>query len=817
MKPSTAVGVEEVPVRHQDRRTRLFPGGTRAIDVPRHIESGQALEDDILHGIPGVTPKRTENRVEGRARRWRQEARTPQDAFPDAAGARLPFLARGESAGEVLQLVAPGVLAQIVAAAELRLVDRRGGPRLPGCGHTAQGDRETGQHHHESRGGDPVADPDETAFHPQYYGASIGNKATWACSTALFPVYTGGVECRSYVPLPYAILGLLLAVWIGLGVWICGAAPYASGTDESIRYVAFAAAKNRWASAEDAAAFKIEHYYYPPLYFLLFAPFYGDNPSFGDRYPPWSANVAMRWSGSTRLASSEDLRQVPPELWRLYRTAKATSLLFGVGIVICLIASLRVVFTGENRDWLTLGTTGPLLLLPQFLYYQTLVNNDCLVNFLCALALYCFIAAARRVADGDAAGAWRFSVGCAAAVGLGLLTKPSAAALLPLLPALAWLQTGARATSPPRARFVTALRHLAILGAVTTVAGGWWLLRSYLSADPGGLLAAKAAHGWAFRQTGTPEDLLTIVITGVARSSIALFAGGYYGIPDLVYTIYLAVAAGLAIAGTPAVLSRLFRGHRVAKSTAIPALASGMLVVSVVSNLALLVKFNQQVIAPHGRLLFPTLIAAGIVFARALLAISGGSRRRLAPLVCALLVGLGGLFAWTFVNRMVPAVTQPEENLVPLGVIPDGKAADFGPIWGGTVQQPVLLPRGHLTGFRLPIERNSFLPQFGTVLHASLRRLPATPGDPGRTFRPFPLGENDNSARWTEIELETPLDLPGLTPALLELRAEKPWLVAPGTDIYYKSIELDRSPQLKPLSVDGKPMTFGLALTAVYH
>ena len=84
---------------------------------------------------------------------------------------------------------------------------------------------------------------------------------------------------RPAVPFPYVLLGLLLAAWIGLGLWICFSAPYASGTDESIRYVAFAAAKNRWASAEDARAYRIEHAYYPPLYFLLFAPFYGDSLS----------------------------------------------------------------------------------------------------------------------------------------------------------------------------------------------------------------------------------------------------------------------------------------------------------------------------------------------------------------------------------------------------------------------------------------------------------------------------------------------------------------------------------------------------------
>ena len=39
---------------------------------------------------------------------------------------------------------------------------------------------------------------------------------------------------------PWLILGALLCAWLGAGIWICLAAPFASGTDESIGYVAFA-------------------------------------------------------------------------------------------------------------------------------------------------------------------------------------------------------------------------------------------------------------------------------------------------------------------------------------------------------------------------------------------------------------------------------------------------------------------------------------------------------------------------------------------------------------------------------------------------
>jgi hypothetical protein len=60
------------------------------------------------------------------------------------------------------------------------------------------------------------------------------------------------VTTRRAAARPLLALGLLVALWLALGLWICFAAPFASGTDESIRYVAFAAATNRWASEQDA-------------------------------------------------------------------------------------------------------------------------------------------------------------------------------------------------------------------------------------------------------------------------------------------------------------------------------------------------------------------------------------------------------------------------------------------------------------------------------------------------------------------------------------------------------------------------------------
>jgi hypothetical protein len=529
-----------------------------------------------------------------------------------------------------------------------------------------------------------------------------------------------------------------------------------------------------------------------------------------------SGNILMRWAGSTRLVTTEDLAQVPPELIRLYRTAKLLSLLFGVGIVASLVASLRLLFSGENRPWLVLGTAGSLLLLPQFLYYHTLVNNDCLVNLLCALALLCFIAAARRYAGGDRIPAARRGIACAIFTGLGLLTKQSAAVLVPLLPGLVWLRWRCQGNLAPRPRVFDALKHFFVLAATTVAAGGWWVLRSSLAGDPAGLKDQRLAHDWAFRSIELTPELFAKVVIDVTRTFIALFAGSFYGIPDWLYAIYLLIAAVILISLTVTVLRRRREILAVRTPCGLSRFVWSTLAFTVALNLVLIVVYNVQVVAPHGRLLFPTLVASGALFAGALQIISSGRRCVLASLVCALVLIQAGLFAWTFRNRMVPAVVQPSEHLLPLGVIPDGSTLPLGPIWGGTVQQPLSLLPGRLGGFRILIGRNSSLPQFGTVLHARLRTSLA-PGSADHEFKPCSFRENGSADRWTEIELTAPLDLSEKTPALLLLQADKPWLHTPGINIYYEITTLESSPLLQPMIVDGQPTAYGLVISAVYR
>ncbi len=340
------------------------------------------------------------------------------------------------------------------------------------------------------------------------------------------------------------ILAALVAVWLCLGWWITRVSPYASGTDESIRYVAFAAAANRWAARDDYRRYGIEHFYYPPLYFLMFAPFYGPEPAFLDGYPAGLANDPDRdmRRGGTLTVSKEYVRKVPPELDRLYRSAKLASLAFGLGVILAVAATIALLVGGPGHRWLVLAGTAPVVLLPQFLYYQTLVNNDALLNLLSALAILAFVVAMRRAGQGrpNASLAWGLAV--SALIGLGILTKQSALVLMPLPVALASLPL-IDDGEPAGRRWKRAAVRLGIFLPVIFLAGGWWLLHSLLEGDPFGIGAQSISHAWAFRTRELDWGFLWNVLSRSARTYVALFAGALYGIPDRIYLCYLALSA----------------------------------------------------------------------------------------------------------------------------------------------------------------------------------------------------------------------------------------------------------------------------------
>jgi 4-amino-4-deoxy-L-arabinose transferase-like glycosyltransferase len=609
--------------------------------------------------------------------------------------------------------------------------------------------------------------------------------------------------------LPRLLLVLILAVWTVAGVWLIFQAPYLSGTDESIRYVAFAAAANRPAGDDDFRRYGVEHYYYPPLYFLLFAPWYGPEPEFLEAYPQGNPfDPAYHSKAGRVMISKEWLAGVPPKLVSLYRTAKLVSLALGLAALLCIAAAHLVAFPGPGRWWLALLGTMPVALLPQFLYYHTLCNNDALLNALAAAAVLCALKAL-VAADWRRHAAW--SLAAAALAGLAVLTKQTGVVLLAIFPFL-MLHAGGlvRRGGLPRRRLLALGTGLVL---VFVAAGGWWLLWQAGQGDPAAMGAHRQAHPWAFRSLSPSWGWFREFSWSLLRSYFGLFMGAVFGIPDLVFLAYLLPPACLAVGSLFLVRRRREPGgpgQRVVPWT--------MLLSLLLVNLLLVALNDLSSIAPYGRLLFPSLTAIHLM-ATAMVVHLAGDRRRVAAVALAGLTWWGALFGWTVVRRMVPAVLQPAERVVNLSASTTTDAAGevmSPPRWRFQLQQQVRLPPGILTGMRMEIRRPLQVPQLGASLRGEL-----VLSDPAGRLRRLPLkkaaiGDNDATGRWTDLELENPWELTVATDAWINLEAGPPWFEPIPSAWHLPTAHAARTLRSGPAVVEGKSSGLAFSLAAVY-
>lgn len=575
---------------------------------------------------------------------------------------------------------------------------------------------------------------------------------------------------------------VLLALWVALGTWVVMKAPFGSGTDESISYVAFAAAKNRWATQADFVRYGIDHFYYPPLYYLAFAPFWGDDPAFTDNYPRGESLDPNYISGAGRRVNTGSFSsRVPPSLEQLYRAAKLFSLALGLVVLLALVATLRLLFPGPAGWWIALLGTTPLVLLPQFIYYHSLVNNDTLLNALAALSCLAFVAAVLALERGKDRRFFRLSLATAACIGLAFLTKMSAPVLLPLLPGLAWARFRADRGFTVKVRLVRSASLLVILAIAVFACGGWWIAYKAGLGDWSSFEAHRLAHPWAMTDPSvlTPPAWWLKQILRIVRSYYALFAGALLiNAPDVVILAWSALplsVCGCAIAVVVNHVGRTARTRTVRTALDLRRVVwvtfAGVFLLNIFSVLANLL----IVMAPYGRLLFPSLVASHVLAAAVVARALGTSPRALFAVTLLLVIHGAVLFGMTFHNPMAAAITQPPEDVRIL--TGTDAALSYGPVWSGPAEQPLLLPPGEITALRIQIDRSSLIPQLGAALEGTLTLRPATAPPDRVAVRRTALGDNDTSIRWVELKLERSVPLGGVTPAFLTLRGAPPgWL-----------------------------------------
>lgn len=620
-----------------------------------------------------------------------------------------------------------------------------------------------------------------------------------------------------HASLPKVILGLLLALWGGLGLWIALKAPFGSGTDESINYVAFAAAKNRWATEQDFHRHGINFFYYPPLYFLAFAPFSGDEPTFVADYPhgddrdPNYFNHAGR-----RQISAAFVSRVPPPLSRLYRQAKVVSVALGLTVLIALVATLRLLFPGPSGWWVALLGATPVLFLPQFLYYQTLVNNDALVNTLGALATLAFTAAVLALEQARERRFLALSLAVAVCIGLAFLTKMSAPVLLPLACGLAGARYASDRGLARRTRAGRALRLLALLAVVIFISGGWWIGYKAWQGDWNSIAAQRLAHSWAVIR---PEWLAApgwwgYQVVQIVRSYYALFSGVLFiGVPDGIFLAWSALP--LAVVGCAAAIAytRVKAGRRPGAAESRPNLRrllwitfAGVLLLNIGSILVNLRFF----LAAYGRLLFPSLVAVHAA-AAAIVAHSLRERPRvLATATLSLVLYAGLLFGWTFHYRMAAAVAQPPEDVRVLNGVVSNLV--IGPVWDFRVEQGLVVPPGDLAALRVSIWRVNPLPQFGAALEGDLSLRFADGRSQNIKVLRTALGDSDLCTAWVELGLEKTVRLKEVTLAVLSLRGSPPaWLPE------LNQFNYNCSDGGEPARLNGRGGECGLCVAAVYR
>ena len=622
--------------------------------------------------------------------------------------------------------------------------------------------------------------------------------------------------------IPKIILAIGLALWSALGGWVVLHAPFASGTDESISYVAFAAAKNRWATEADFRSAGIEGFYYPPLYFLCFAPFYGDDPAFVEQFPRGqSADPNYEQRAGRVMVSADYLARVPPSLERLYRHAKLFSLALGLAVLLCLVVTLRFLVSGPSRWWLVLLGTAPLLFLPQFLYYQTLCNNDTLVNALSAVAICSFVAALCALEEGRRRRFTILSLATAASIGLALFTKMSGFALLPLLPGLAVASALAPGAGPFSSRVRRALLHFFALLATAFAGGGWWILYKAGQGDWDSMKAHLLAHPWAFGTPISPGDVdrlfQRLIFSG--RSYYAMFNGLLdIGVPDslfiaalLVPTLWCINLVVVLVRGGFKKLRTGFRSPDLCLRTLLWSTLSAVFLLNIL--LVVIYVLRGMDAGEYGRFLFPSLVASHAIFT-GLLAQTLSTRPRWAALVgLAVTVYCGGLFGWAFTTRMADAVAQPREDVRILFA----KRSTTIPIEHRRITQQFSVPPGELTGFRIKLVRSNQFPQIGARLEGNLRFRRS--GGPWQQvpLQPVAIGDFDNCRRWVEISLSTPISLPERTDVSLSLVGKPPHSLFSFVRFFYVLGFQERSNWRDGVILDGgPPADLALCLAAVY-
>ncbi|MGD2078663.1 MAG: glycosyltransferase family 39 protein [Chloroflexota bacterium] len=281
--------------------------------------------------------------------------------------------------------------------------------------------------------------------------------------------------------------------------------------------------------------------------------------------------------------------------WLALTMARGTSLLFGLGLLICVYGLARQVYPESQGFALAAATL--VAVIPQTLFMSSLVSNDMAAAATGALTLWLLAVLVRKGPTG-----WR-GLALGAAYGLAILSKASSLVLIvPIGLGLVWILWQRKDQPGAVARAIIGV------GAAAFVVAGWWYIRSWiLYGTPLGLSTHYQAP-WAVAAVGQRIQPAA-AWREVFDSFWAAFGWGNIKFPWWIYAVLGGIVV-VAIVGLTLATWRWWRGDR--KEQTRPLLLA-LLALSVLCLVVALEIWMRQVTAPHGRLLFPALAAVAVL------------------------------------------------------------------------------------------------------------------------------------------------------------------------------------------------------------
>ncbi len=381
----------------------------------------------------------------------------------------------------------------------------------------------------------------------------------------------------------------------------------------------------------------------PPLYYLLGAGLTlwidtGDAEAV-IRYNPHAAVGLASAADNKNMMAHTSLEAFPYRGTVLaVHLVRLFSVLMGAATVVCTYLTALTIF--PRRRSLATVAAAINAFNPQFIFISSAVNNDNLVILLCSAAILLLM----RI--------WREKVRPGDLILLGLIAGMVAISKLNgliLLPFIALLLI----TAAWRQRSLGALAGWGSLVIIPLLAVAcWWYWRNWLLyGDPFGLAAMFAVL--PARAQGPDLQELLARAEGVWRSTWAVFGWFNVVVEPWLYAVY----DGLALAGVAGLGLLVIRRLRRDDQAGLSALA--WLVLWCLMVLAALVGWSQKRY-PQGRLLFPAISAASVLFAASLT--QGGAwlpdrwRRTGAALVTS---GLFALAVWVPFRWIAPTYAPP--------------------------------------------------------------------------------------------------------------------------------------------------------------